>query len=140
MFAIRKATNNDFDTLHKIDLIAQKGHQRHTFIERAVGARNCVVLEATQNVVGYAVLEYSFYDNGFVSMIYILPEYRRKGAGAMLMKHLESTCETPKLFTSTNLSNLPMQSLLARLDYKLSGTIYNLDEGDPELVYFKLLK
>ena len=53
------------------------------------------------------------------------------------MRHMESLCRTPKLFTSTNLSNLRMQSLLAKLDYELSGVIHNLDEGDPEIVYFK---
>lgn len=30
-----------------------------------------------------------------------------------------------------------MQSLLAKLDYVESGVIHNLDEGDPEIVYFK---
>jgi hypothetical protein len=65
---------------------------------------------------------------------------RRNGAGAALVKHIESLCQTPKLFTSTNLSNLPMQSLLAKLGYILSGVIHNLDEGDPELVYFKRLR
>jgi hypothetical protein len=30
-----------------------------------------------------------------------------------------------------------MQALFAKLGYELSGVIYNLDEGDPELVYIK---
>jgi hypothetical protein len=30
-----------------------------------------------------------------------------------------------------------MQSLLAKLDYVPSGVIHNLDEGDPEIVYFQ---
>jgi hypothetical protein len=33
-----------------------------------------------------------------------------------------------------------MQSLLAKLGYKLSGVINDLDEGDPELVFVKFLK
>lgn len=55
------------------------------------------------------------------------------------MQHLETVFQTEKLFTSTNLSNLPMQSLLVRLGYLLSGVIHHLDEGDPELVYVKYL-
>ncbi|MDY6900522.1 MAG: GNAT family N-acetyltransferase, partial [Cyanobacteriota bacterium] len=86
---------------------------------RSVSADHCLVIEAQQHVVGYAVLEYSFYDQGFVSMLYIHPEYRRQSAGVQLMQHLESACQTPKMFTSTNLSNLPMQSLLAKLGYTL---------------------
>jgi hypothetical protein len=30
-----------------------------------------------------------------------------------------------------------MQALLAKLGYLLSGVIHNLDEGDPELIYFR---
>jgi ribosomal protein S18 acetylase RimI-like enzyme len=73
-------------------------------------------------------------------MLYIDSDYRRCGAGAALLRHMESLCKTAKLFTSTNLSNLPMQSLLTKLGYVLSGVIHNLDEGDPEIVYFKQMR
>jgi len=43
--------------------------------------------------------------------------------------------DTAKLFTSTNLSNQPMQRLLARLGWRSVGIVYGLDEGDPELFY-----
>jgi hypothetical protein len=33
-----------------------------------------------------------------------------------------------------------MQELMVKMEYQPSGTVYNLDEGDPELFYFKLLK
>ena len=55
------------------------------------------------------------------------------------MQHMEQTCTTAKLFTSTNQSNAPMQALLNKLGYRQSGFIENLDEGDPELIYFKRL-
>lgn len=140
MFSIRPATNSDVDAICEFDHIARQNGQRRAFIERSIGAGNCFVIEAQHHVVGYAVLEYSFYEQGFVSMLYIHPEYRRQGAGMMLMRHLESACQTSKLFTSTNLSNLPMQSLLTKLGYILSGVIHHLDEDDPELVYVKYLK
>ena len=53
------------------------------------------------------------------------------------MESLAARCKTDKLFTSTNQSNEPMQQLLTRLGYKPSGVIYNVDPGDPELVYFR---
>jgi hypothetical protein len=49
------------------------------------------------------------------------------------------TIATEKLFTSTNLSNLPMQGIMSKLGYRPSGVIENLDPGDPELIYFKRL-
>jgi ribosomal protein S18 acetylase RimI-like enzyme len=65
---------------------------------------------------------------------------RRQNYGAALMNHMETNCLTEKIFTSTNLSNVPMQGLLAKLGYRLSGVIHNLnDDDDPELVYCKVL-
>ena len=88
-------------------------------------------------VLAYAVLDYSFYGHGFVSMLYVAEAARRRGIGRMLMREVEVQCETVKLFTSTNESNAPMRGLLATLGYVPSGVIQNLDPGDPELVYFR---
>jgi hypothetical protein len=42
-----------------------------------------------------------------------------------------------RLFVTTNTSNAPMRALLAREGYLASGTIDNIDPGDPELVFVK---
>ncbi|WP_420883021.1 GNAT family N-acetyltransferase [Thermus tengchongensis] len=86
------------------------------------------------------MLEYTFYAQGFISLLYIHPNYRGQGVGTMLVRYLESVCQTPKLFTSTNLSNVAMQGLLVKLGYMLSGVIHHLDQGDPELVFVKALR
>jgi ribosomal protein S18 acetylase RimI-like enzyme len=139
MISIRPALESDIDALYSFDLIAQHENERRDFIRREVFAGNCLVAVAGETVVGYGISSYTFYHIGFVEMLYIHSDYRRSGTGEMLLRHLESLCKTPKLFTSTNLSNLPMLSLLAKSDYILSGVIHNLDEGDPEIVYFKQL-
>jgi ribosomal protein S18 acetylase RimI-like enzyme len=137
--SIRRATENDVDEICSFDHLAQQSDHRRVFIRRAVGAKNCYIVSDRQ-IVGYAVLDYTFYEMGFVSMLYVHPDWRRQGVGIALMKHLEAICQTDRLFTSTNLSNVRMQSLLAKLGYKLSGVIHDLDEGDPELVYVKHLR
>ena len=38
-----------------------------------------------------------------------------------------------RLFTSTNVSNLPMQQLLQHAGWSATGILHGLDEGDPEL-------
>jgi hypothetical protein len=45
-----------------------------------------------------------------------------------------SVCVPPKLFTSTN------ESLLREQGFEASGVIHNLDEGDPELVFFQQVR
>jgi hypothetical protein len=71
-----------------------------------------VVLESSGQVLGYGVLEYSFFSNGFISMLCIAASARRQGLGSALLEALASRCRTAKLFTSTNASNHAMRALL----------------------------
>jgi len=140
MISIRPAAETDVDTLCSLDHIARRENERREFIRREVASGNCFVAVIDETVVGYGVLNYTFHHHGCIDMLYVDSDHRRRGAGAELLRHMESLCTTAKLFTSTNLSNLPMQSLLTKLDYVLSGVIHNLDDGDPEIVYFKRLR
>ena len=140
MIAIRSAVESDIETLCSFDLIAREDDERRDFIRREVVSGACFVAVDHGEAIGYAVLNYSFYRNGCIDMLYVHSDHRRRGAGAALLRHMESLCRTDKLFTSTNQSNLQMQSLLAKSGYELTGVIHNLDEGDPELVYFKRLR
>jgi ribosomal protein S18 acetylase RimI-like enzyme len=133
---VRQGTLDDRDSILALDRVADSDVNRVAFIERALRSETCVVADQDGSVVGYAVLEYTFYDQGFVSMLYVAETARRRGVGRTLMRELETRCRTLKLFTSTNASNGPMQALLASLGYTPSGVIHNLDPGDPELVYF----
>ncbi len=57
------------------------------------------------------------------------------GVGARLLLDAQQHRATPKLFTSTNLSNQLMQRLPARLGWQSAGIVYGLDDGDPELFF-----
>jgi len=91
-------------------------------------------------VIGYGVLSYTFYRHGWIDLVYVSERYRRQGVGKALLEYMEQQCLTSKLFTSTNLSNLQMQSLLGKLGYTVSGMINNLDDADLEIVYLKRLR
>jgi len=138
--SIRPGNETDVEVLYCLDLIARSENERREFIRHSIASGTCFVAIAEDEVIGYGVLNYNFFNNGNIDMLYVHSDHRRSGAGAALLRHLESQCKTPKLFTSTNLSNLPMQSLLAKFEYVVSGVIHNLDEGDPEIVYLKRLR
>jgi GNAT superfamily N-acetyltransferase len=140
MISIRLANESDVEALCSLDLVARCENERREFISHSVASATCFVAVAEDEVIGYGVLNYTFYNNGFIDMLYVHSDHRRRGVATALLRHLESLCSTPKLFTSINLSNLAMQSLLAKLEYVLSGMIHNLDEGDPEIVYFRRLR
>lgn len=41
-------------------------------------ARTCSVMVDDEKVVGYAVVDYSFFEQGFILVLYIHPDYRRE--------------------------------------------------------------
>lgn len=137
---LRIAAKTDADTIIAFDHVATSDPARVQFIHNQIKSGACYIAVIDANVVAYAVLNYKFYDNGWIEMLYVHPRFRRQGIGSALIRHLINECRTPKLFTSTNQSNVLMQRLLATLEFDRSGFIENLDEGDLEWVYFKRLR
>ena len=133
---IRKATLEDVNAISVADSeFASRG--REGFVRRAVPRAGVYVLEREGQVIGLGVLEYTFFEHGFISLLYVSPSARRAGAGENLLRYFVSICETPKLFSSTNRSNKTMQSLFAKVGFEPSGIVHNLDPDDPEIVYYK---
>lgn len=138
---VRLAQCADLDALFELDDIAQLEPKRRAFIAQAVGQGQCWVAEETGDtaaLLGYGVLNDSFFEQAFIPLIVVKESARRRGVGSAILGELQSRCEAAKLFTSTNASNEPMRRLLAQLGFIASGQVDNLDEGDPELIFVKL--
>lgn len=121
------------------DAYARSNTGRVSLVAAAVGQRQCTVAVEDGRVVGYVVLTHDFFGNGFVSLVVVSPAHQRKGVALRLFAAAEAACRTPKLFTSTNSSNLASQRLISKAGFLCSGLIENLDAHDPELVYFKFV-
>ena len=131
---IRPAADADLAQLLELDEIARRGDEhRRRFIEERLAQGQMLVAEHDGRVAGYAVFDRSFFEHGFVHMLYVGEQDRGHGTGAALLGAAATACATSRVFTSTNLSNRPMQHLLRREGWISSGTVYGLDEGDPEL-------
>ena len=137
---MRLATAADAEAIFVFDPIAAVAGSRRAFVRRSICERCCHVAEADGRVVAYAVIDNTFYGHGFIPLLYVANDCRRHGIGSALVRHVELACASPKLFSSTNESNVPMRQLLSKLGFVPSGVIENLDEGDPEIVYFKRLR
>jgi ribosomal protein S18 acetylase RimI-like enzyme len=133
---IRKATLQDVIAISVGDSEFVSGG-REEFVRRAIPREGVHVMEQGGKIIGIGVLEYTFFEHGFISLLYVSPSARRTGAGESLLRYFVSVSQTPKLFSSTNQSNRPMQALFAKVGFEPSGIIHNLDLDDPELVYYK---
>lgn len=135
MFSIRQASAGDIQHLIELDTIAPFEPARAQHIRDWIEAGECYVAEQNGEAIAYAVLSYNFYHSGMIEMLMVGEPVRRRGCGEALIRHLIGICRTDKLWTSTNLTNQPIQALLARMGFTLSGFITGLDENDPELVF-----
>ncbi|MFV0677879.1 GNAT family N-acetyltransferase [Variovorax sp. tm] len=137
---IREAVSADVRAMLECDPYAQSSRERAQSVAASVAQRHCLIAIDGVRVLGYLVLKHDFFEQGFISLVVVSPTNRRNGVGLQLFLAAEAACTTPKLFTSTNLSNLASQKLIMKAGFRRSGIVENLDEGDPELIYVKFLR
>lgn len=85
--------------------------------------------------MGCGVLEYTFFEQGFLTLLRVAPAAGRRGVATRLLTAVEAACTTPKLFTSAGVSNLPMRQVLLRAGRQPAGLVRGLDDGDPGPFY-----
>lgn len=135
---IRSATIDDFEALCAIDTVAKADRERRDQIRDWLKSAHCYVAEVNGQVAAYGVLNNHFFGHSFIEMVMIGEDFRRQGLGEKLLRYIQSIVPNSKLFSSTNASNVPMQTLFAKLGFKQSGFVDNLDEGDPEIIFYIL--
>lgn len=139
MIVVERATEEDLAPIFEIDR-KQRTAERLRWLEKAVRERSVVIAREGETWLGFAVVNASFFGQHFIDLLMVHPDHKRKGVATALIRYIEKTRPTDKLFTSTNESNAPMRALLEKLGYVRSGYVENLDDGDPELIYFKRLE
>jgi len=134
---IRAGTGDDFAALVDCDPLAARSEARRDALAAWLAQATVLVSREQERIAGFLVLEHGLFGHGFVPLVCVRPDDRRRGHALRLLAAAEARCRTAKLFASANASNGASQALLARAGFVRSGTIENLDAGDPELVYFK---
>jgi GNAT superfamily N-acetyltransferase len=137
---VTKATISDLSKLSKIDGMVIGSEIRKPKIEQYILNVQCVVASINSEPVGFACYDSTFFECCFIQLVIVNPNFRRLGIAGALMRYIEEHSPTPKLFTSTNESNTIMQQVCLSLDFVRSGIIENLDDGDPEWVFFKQVR
>jgi ribosomal protein S18 acetylase RimI-like enzyme len=131
------ATPDDTPALVALDEIARDMTVRAQHIEAEIAAGRCFKILLDGSIVGYYILNRSFFHRPYLDLLYLAAGHRDKGAGAQVLKTLltEFAEHGEQFFVSTNLSNARMIHLLRKLGFIDSGVVYNLDPGDPEVIF-----
>ncbi len=137
MVIVERASKSDFEHICALDETVYGSRARRRAIAKAFAEGRVAVARVDGIVRGFVLTDENFFEQGFVRLLIVHADFRRRGIASALMRAAELDCQTDKLFTSTNQSNLAMQSLCERLGFRRSGIVENLDEDDPELIYMK---
>lgn len=135
---IRIADIADFAAILDID---QKvvGDELNRFdqIFQAVQEDRCHVLLSDSRIVAFMIFTpQSFRGMDFLNLLVVDPTYRRQGVATALIGEFMKNSITPECWTSTNVSNQNMLSLLRKLEWIESDHIEELDPGDPDIFFF----
>jgi GNAT superfamily N-acetyltransferase len=108
-------------------------------LESAIASSECLVhLDAAHEIDGFVITNArSFFGRDFVKLLVVSRTHRRSGIGRALLEAATATATTATIFASTNESNTAMRALFGREGWTLSGVLAGIDEGDPELVFYR---
>lgn len=127
----------DLDRLVDIDSEVIGNASRRGLIKRAIENRQCLIAMEEEEIAGFLIHDTSFFECAFISLIIVSPSKRRRGIASLLMDEMVKSSATEKVFSSTNQSNADMHKVFLSNGFIESGIVENLDDGDPEVVYFK---
>jgi GNAT superfamily N-acetyltransferase len=136
---IRTAGESDAQRIGELDREWTPILDRAWRFQRAASKGRLLVAELSKELVGYAA-QGRFFGYDFLELLAVRPDKRRQGIATALIRAVEARSSSGKLFTSTNRSNTPMRRLCDHLSFQRSGVVQNLDNDDPELIYYKRLE
>lgn len=139
MVTVERATERDLASVSDLDVLAFGPSERPDVLKEAIDHGTCWVAREAEQVLGFALFDRFLHGHGFLRVIAVHPESRRRGVASFLVARLEAECPTDRLFTATDESNAAMQRLCEALGFVRSGHIDDLDEAHTELIYLKRL-
>ncbi|MGY1464433.1 N-acetyltransferase family protein [Bacillus toyonensis] len=133
---VTKASNDDLDSILHIDIDVIGDDSRRNYIKHAIDKEQCIIVKEDNSILGFLTYDTNFFGYTLLSLIIVSPTKRRQGHASSLISYMLSNSPTQKIFSSTNESNTNMQKVFKANGFMRSGIIENLDEGDPEIIFY----
>jgi GNAT superfamily N-acetyltransferase len=107
------------------------------FIRSHLERHHLIVAEAEREVVGFLAYRVDWFQCTFVTLTVVREDFRRKGIAREFFKSVEAVSPTPRLFSSTEETNVASIRMHTALGFVPSGHIDNLPQGVRELLFYK---
>jgi len=124
------------DECLSFDHVSADSGERRAELSSAAQEGRMRVATVDSRAVGFSIIAPWFFEAPFLALVYVDPARRGRGIGSLLLEDFERA-HPRKVFTSTNLSNAPMQRLLRARRWSPCGMLSGLDEGDPEIFFMR---
>lgn len=140
----------DFPDLYAIEEVCFQHPYRFTrrYMRQLIASPNSATWIAEQNstMTGFAIVEWAQQVSGvvaYIATIEVLPEFRKLGIGAELLRRLEGSANAEQaiaIWLHVDLENAPAIRLYERLGYQNSGRAENFyARNGPAAIYVKHL-
>ncbi|HLK24353.1 MAG TPA: GNAT family N-acetyltransferase [Caulobacteraceae bacterium] len=134
---LRPAWGADIASLRRVDpRMAEPARAR--LAQTLLGLGRSWIADVAGQPAGFALTSLGFFSKPMIELLVVSEPHRRKGIGLALVERCEAAHGDDRIFASTNASNAAANALFAKAGFQGSGVVYNLDPGDPELIYVKL--
>src|SRR5690349_21373564 len=107
------------------------------FIKSHFERHHLIVAESEEHVVGLLAYRTEWFQCTFVSLVVVREDFRRRGIAREFFKSVEVVSPTPRLFSSTEETNVASIRMHTALGFAPSGHIDNLPQGVRELLFYK---
>ncbi|PDY24327.1 N-acetyltransferase [Bacillus cereus] len=127
---------DDLDSIVHLDIDVLGDDSRRDYTKHTIDEGRCIIVKEDNSISGFLTYDTNFFGCTFLSLIIVSPAKRRQGYASSLISYMLTHSPTQKIFSSTNESNESMQTVFNANGFVRSGMIENLDEGDPEIIFY----
>jgi len=136
---VRHVETSDLGAVAALAAAAIGPDRAGPFVRSHVEGHHMIVAEEAGEVVGFLAYRTDWFQCTFVSLVGVRDDVRRRGTARALFKMVEDISPSPRLFSSTEETNVAAIRMHIALGFTPSGHIDNLPQGYRELLFYKRL-
>lgn len=107
------------------------------FITSNLECQHLIVADSDEAIVGFLAYRTDWFQCTLVTLVVVREDFRRKGIAREFFRSVEVVAPTPRVFSSTEETNVGSIRMHTALGFTPSGYIDNLPQGTRELLFYR---